>query len=354
MQHRILALAASLVALAPLSILVSSDADEVADAEVANPLWDRTMAVGTAAVDSDGSIYFAGTPGGLQRIDHETGEPSPLNPGLDLDLLSSQAPGRLVAVDWNADTVVGLDITGEVVWTLALDGRLQALATDGMGNAIVLENDHTLSSIDPSGAIRWESTANFAVNPLMAADQAGIYIASGDFHEHWLFGLDADDGSVVWETNEADYDAEFSAIAAANGRIALVGSERVDEDENDVDFIVRAYDSSNGELAWTDRIDGPSDLAVTEGDWGQSVTFDVAGGLVVAGALGMDDAMSTALWLGRYSADGRLLSSETLDDGFAHDCNDLTALPDGDVLISETWMADPGSRGNGRMLLFTP
>lgn len=308
-------------------------------------LWDAVLGVGTAAVDVDGSIYFATAGEGLQQIDHESGKPTTLNRGLALDLLSTQAPGRLVGIDWNTDVLMGLDTTGEVLWTVPLQGRLRALTMDGMGNAIMLEDDHTLSSIDSSGAINWQTMAFYAINPLLAADRAGIYIASGDLHEHWLYGLDADDGSVDWDINEADYDAVFSAIAAANGRIVIVGSERVGEDDNYVDFVVRSYDSRNGELAWTDRIDGPSNLGFNEADQGHSVIFDVAGRVIVAGTLGMDDAMRTALLLGRYSADGTLLSSETLDDRLAHRSKGLTALPDGDLLVTAP---------DGRLTLFMP
>jgi hypothetical protein len=300
--------------------------------EAGSVAWDRSFpgSDGSAAVDADGSIYFANASGGLQWIDGQTGEPATVNANLDLGLLANQAQGLLVAVDRNADTVVGVDVAGEVLWTLPLGSRVRALAVDGMGNAIVIEDDSTLSSIDSEGALNWETQAPYAVNPLLAADRSGIYLLGGDVHEHWMYGL-ASDGDSAWDTNDAQNDIEFAAMAVANGRIVLVGGQWFREDENDIDMVVRTHDASNGELVWVDRISGPDE------DRGQAVGFDEYGNVLVAGAIG------EALWLGRYGIDGTLSWSWTLE-GVAPRVGSLIALPDGNLLISE----------GGRLLLFTP
>jgi cysteine-rich repeat protein len=329
-------------------------------AEPGIALWDVVfvddqgpMREGPAVVDVDDSIHFASALGGLLAVDHATGDSSVSNPVLDFGLLLRQDAGRLVAYDWNIDVVVGIDTTGEGLWTLPLDGRLQSLAVDGMGNVIVLENDHALSSLDANGDINWQTTAPTTPNAIMAADRSGIYILGGDLHEHWMYGLDGD-GDLEWDTVDASLDAEFRTMAVSNGRIVTVGSERVGEDGNYDDFFVRVYDTRDGDLAWNDRIDGPFDLGLGEQDRGQCIAFDAAGNIVVGGTIGLEGDASNALWLGRYSTGGRLLWTKTIDDGVAHDCKSLTALSDGDLLVSDGWTPSRGSAPEGRMLLFMP
>ncbi len=323
-------------------------------------LWDAvflaeqgSMPPGPAAADFDGSIYFVNPLGGLLAVDHATGDSSVSNPNLDLGQLQLQASGRLTGYDWNIDVVLGIDAIGDGLWTLPLDGRLRALAVDGMGNVIVLEDDLALSSLDVNGDINWQTTAPWTTNPIMAADRSGIYIIGGHLHEHWMYALD-EDGDPEWDTVDASLDAEFMTMAVHDGRIVTVGSEWVQKDGNHADFFVRVYDTRNGDLAWSDRIDGPFDLGIGEEDRGQCITFDAAGTIVVGGTIGMEGAASNALWLGRYSRDGRLLWTKTLDDGVAHRCESLTGLPDGDVLVSDGWTSDRGSAPEGRLLLFMP
>ncbi len=312
--------------------------------------WQGWSASGSSTADVDGTIYFASDLAGLQAVDHFSGEPIVLNPDLRLGTLLRQAPGRLVSWDYDDDAIVGLDTAGNVLWMVPLANNLRSLAVDGMGNAIAHEDGGMLSSIDSSGAVEWTTMAPAGQ---VAADAAGIYIAGGGGQEHWLFGLDAE-GSLVWQAMDGSYDGETPFFAAGQGKLALVGFEYVGEDENYIDFSVRVYDSSDGALAWSRRIDGPDDLYFGEEDYGQAVTFDGAGNVLVAGTLGIDFYPTNLLWLGRYAPNGTLLWSETVDDGQSHYVHSLTALPDGDLLASTDWKPDQQSDQGGWLLLFVP
>lgn len=321
-------------------------------------LWSRVFdsewgALGTAAGDVDGSIYFYNRFDGLHGVDHGSGEPSELNSGLEIIRLSSQAPGRLVGLNWSGETVVGIETTGEVLWTRPMTDDVQSFAVDGMGNVITLDEDGTLTSIDVNGASNWQTPAPPLLYAVVAADPAGIYIVGGAPPERWLYGLDAD-GVVAWQTL-ANFDGDVIAVAAGNGQIAMVGAvDAPPFGENHHAFSVRTYDSSNGQLLWSDQINGPGDSSSDQDDVGQCVAFDAAGNVLVAGTLTLAPD-SNALWVARYSPGGTLLWSETLDDGILHYCESLTALPDGDVLVSEAWYVDqPQSGIHGRLVLFMP
>lgn len=161
--------------------------------------------------------------------------------------------------------------------------------------------DWLVRSFDPvTGAVLWEDQFDHSGGNDYAFDVVAtgkhIYVsgivldprADPRFPNNfsWLLrAYDAATGGLLWQshTDLADGNDQSLDLAFGEGHLVQVGFAQTEEE--DLDYLVRAWDAATGVLLWSDQVDG---------DGGNDVAHSVAianGRVLVAGTVGGDFCM---------------------------------------------------------------
>lgn len=211
----------------------------------------------------------------------------------------------------------------------------------GSGNNGAEGSDWVIRSYNPTdGTLLWQDQYGIAGarlyisqiavqgNQLFVAGNVSYSFSSQD----WLIRVyDTDTGFMLWQ-NQFDlagsYDS-ISSIAVANNLVIIAGGGR--NENGDSDWLVRAYDRSNGSLQWHDQLDvaGDSDGATAITTQGRAVL--VAGsGDTVPGAFSGSDAIIRIYDM----ADGALLWEDYSDYAGSYDTYRHIAVHKGQIIVA--------------------
>ena len=145
-----------------------------------------------------------------------------------------------------------------VPYTMAVDGsRVYVGGQAGLDFAVQAYNGR-------NGALLWQDSVPAVVGPdgamVVAAYRGNVYAAgynySGGLEYGWLVrAYDGRRGRVLWQDkfNTAGLDDMPTAVAVGNGKVYVVGS--IEDAHTNTDWLVKAYDASNGHVVWQDRVD---------------------------------------------------------------------------------------------------
>lgn len=244
-------------------------------------IWTRTFnglsngfdRASDCTLDSSGNLYVAG-------ISHN---------GSNKDYLT---------VKYNA-------ATGDTIWTRRFDGHANArdeaygCSTDSANNLFVTGYSHNGTDFNlltikysTSGDSIWTRKTNNSLDSLSNAYADCIVDASGDLFIVGMLGIQANwqnrysmaikydgSGNTIW-TNVYDgptvYDQPLGCALDALGDLYVSGTSY--NDAND-DFFIMKYKSSNGNMLWTTRYNGPTN----GGDYAIGCALDGNGNLYVTG-----------------------------------------------------------------------
>jgi hypothetical protein len=146
----------------------------------------------------------------------------------------------------------------------------------------------------------------------------------------WTVKLDPD-GNEIWSDSHdgvGDADSGYGIALDADGDLLVAGYETAAGGNRNI--WIRRY-SADGAVLWTETVDGPA--AGFDAAWG--VALDDAGDFVVIGQETVA-GQGRNIWIRKYDADGNALGTQTVD-GDAHvddSVYGVTMDPDGDVLVA--------------------
>ncbi len=146
------------------------------------------------------------------------------------------AAGRVLGASGSSDfALFAFDAqTGEPLWESVTD-------PSGLG------------LVDIAVALRAEGDRVFVAGTIFAVDPDG-----GDFNlasnSLLVRAYDARTGAILWEDKVPDAMNWYTRTLAAEGHLLFVGGSILNATDN-LDFMVRAYDTQTGALVWMDQVD---------------------------------------------------------------------------------------------------
>ncbi|PWJ39183.1 DUF4493 domain-containing protein [Sediminitomix flava] len=252
-----------------------------------------------------------------------------------------------------------LDHDGNIVWEKTFGGDYNDIAfsiekskDDNyfiVGSKEVEHNEYDLwvMKIDSEGNLIWEYTSSIlggftGAQSISENTEYDLFISGYTNKNNLVISKLNSDGVLIWEkvfndtvffSNPGGMTHKASLIVSSEGYIYWVGNKW---SNNNIDFWLLKLDSSNNVL-WETSIGGGGS------DYGNSVTEDVDGSLLLVGRTYSKGAGSTDAWVIKVDTEGNLLWDITYGNTSLDAANDVIKSKGGEIVtVGYTRVPDTG------------
>lgn len=200
------------------------------------------------------------------------------------------------------------------------------------------------------GVVKWTETLPDLAKPLWAngpgisANDSGIVVGysqriSAEVQPELLVGFGHDGGSPLWMVNFADPMGLVYGLAHAPNGELVIASRR-----NSLEFIVRRTSATVDDVLWE------SNLCM--GSSGRAIAIDKQGDVVALGD--GPGAVGTDIRLCKFTFEGELRWSKSVDGGFGDDRGYALGLTEQDHIVVGGWTGTTDAKADAWLAMYTP